>query len=86
MSLSLPSDKLLVIQQLALFLLQTQPSTVYWDMSFFCISPILCQQICSTLLIAYLIQSDMLNVYHSPAHLIFAFHFFLVLHQLPKLS
>ena len=70
-SLSLPSDKLLEIQQLAHSLLQRQPVAVHQAMSFlgkaiFCANGLaqLCQ-LCSV------IQSSMLNVYHSSVHFCF---------------
>ena len=69
MSVSLPPDKLADIQQLALSLLQTYLVTVYQVMSFlgkatFCAN-------CHSQLqrLWYVIQSDMLTVYHSPTHL-----------------
>ena len=76
MSVSLPSDKLAAIQQLALSLLQNQHVTVSRVMSFlgranFCTnghSQLWC--------LCRVIQSDMLHVYHSPIYfcmLIFPF-------------
>ena len=87
MSVSLPSDKLTDIQQLALSLLQTKPVTVYWVMSFlgkanFCANGhSQLQRFC------HVIQSHMLTVYHSRTHLFSPVHFsFSALHQLEQLS
>ena len=76
MSVSLPSDKLADIQQLALYLLQTQPVAVCQVMSFlgkvnFCASGnSQMQRLC------HAIRSDILTVYHSPTHLFSSVHFF----------
>ena len=75
LSVSLPPDKLADIRQLVLSLLQTQPITVHWVMSFlgkanFCAighSPL--QRLCCV------IRSDMLNVYHSATPLFSPVHF-----------
>ena len=74
MSVSLLSNKVLDIQQLAYSFLQTQPITVCQCTSFLGKAKIsasghaqLCQLFC-------FIQSDMLNVYHSLAHLICSFY------------
>ena len=87
MSVSLPLDKLADSQQLPLSVLQTQPVTVHRVMSFlgkanFCaIGHSQLQRLC------HVIQSDMLTVYHSPAHLFSPVHFsFSALHQLDWLS
>ena len=75
MSVSLPSDKLLEIQQLVHSFLKKQPITVHQVISFLCKTTFhssgyvqLCQLCC-------VIQSDMLHVYHSPAHLYVLFTF-----------
>ena len=87
MCLSLPSHKPLQIQQLSHWLLQIQPVTVCQVVSFlgktnFCASGD--AQLC---LFCSVIQCDMFNVYHSPAHLFCSFCiFFPVLHQLQRLS
>ena len=76
MSVSLPSDKLADIQQLAVSLLQTQHVTVCKVMSFlgkanFCTNGH--SQLCH---LCHVIQSDMLSVYHSPMQLFFTCSFF----------
>ena len=82
MSLSLPSDKFLKIQQLAHSLLQKQPATVHQAMSFLRQGQFLCQQTCTTSSILFCNQSKSLNVYHFPTHLFCSFHLsFPVLHQ-----
>ena len=75
MSVSLPPDKLVDIQQLALSLLQTQHVTVHRVMSFLG-KAIFCTSGHSQLWSLYhVIQSDMLHVYHSPTHLFSHVHF-----------
>ena len=75
MSVSLPPPKLADIEQLALSLLQHQPVTVLWVMSFsgkvnFCTNGhSQLQRLCCV------IQSDMLFVYHSPNQLFSPVHF-----------
>ena len=87
MSVSLPSDKLADIQQLAHFLLQTPHVTVHKVMSFlgkanFCTNGH--SQLCH---LCHVIQSDMLSVYHSPTQLFLHVHFSLsTLHQLEWLA
>ena len=87
MWVSLPSDKLADIQQLALSLLHTPHVTIHKVMSFlgkanFCTnghSQLRC--------LCRVIQSDMLSVYHSPTQLFPCVHFSLSsLHQLEWLS
>ena len=87
MSVSLPSDKLADIQQLALLLLHTPHVTVCKVMSFlgkanFCTNGhSQLQHLC------HVIRSDMLSVYHSPTQLFSHVHFSLSsLHQLEQLS
>ena len=76
MSVSLPPDKLADIQQLAFSLLQTPHVTVHMVMSFlgkanFCTSGhFKLWHLC------HVIQSDLLHIYHSPMHFIFACSFF----------
>ena len=79
MSVSLPPDKLADIQQLAFSLFENKHVTVCWVMSFlgkvnFCTNghSQLWRLCCVT-------QSEMLTVYHSPAHLFSPVHFFLFL-------
>ena len=69
MSVSLPPDKLADIQQLALYLLQTQPVIVCQVMSFLG-EAIFCASSHSQLgPLCHVIQSDMLTVCHSPTQL-----------------
>ena len=86
-SVSLPSDKLADIQQLALFLIHIQPVTVCWVMPFLGKANF-CANGCSKLQrLCCVIQSDMLIVYHSPSHLFSPVHFsFSALCQLEQLS
>ena len=75
MSVSFLSDKLLQIQQLAHPLLQMQPVTVHQVISSlgkttFCANGH--AQLCQ---LCHVIQSDMLDVCHSSAHLFCSFHF-----------
>ena len=86
MSVSLPSDKLTCIQQLALSWLETQQVTVCQVMSFLdkansCASCHLqLQQLC------HVIQSDMLTVFHSVVQLLSSVQFFFsTWHQLQQL-
>ena len=75
MSASLPADKLADIQQVALSLLQTQPITVIWVMSYLgkasvcAIGHSQLQRLCC------ITQSDMLTVYHSPTQMFSPVHF-----------
>ena len=87
MSVSLPPDKLVDIQQLALSLLQTQPVTVNQAM-FFLGKANFCGGGNSQLWQLYhVIQIYMLTVYHSPAHLFYSVQFsFSALHELEWLS
>ena len=87
MSVSLPPDKLVDIQQLALSLLWTPHITVHKVMSFlgkanFCTSGhSQLHHLCCV------IQSDMRSVYHSPTQLFLHVHFSLSsLHQLEQLA
>ena len=74
MSVSLPSDKLVEIQQLVHSLLQRQPLTVHQVMSILGNTTI-CNsghvQLCQ---LWHVIWSDMLNVYHCPANLFLSVH------------
>ena len=78
MSISLPSDKLADIQQLALSLLQTQPVSVcqvmsFWGKANFCANGhYWLQRLCCV------IQSDMLTVYH-PHLFVFSCSLFLLI-------
>ena len=87
MSVSLPPDKLVDIQHLALSLLQNQHVTVHRAM-YFLGEANLCTNGQSQLWnLCHVIQSDMLYVYHSPTHLFSYVHFSLSsLHQLEQLS
>ena len=79
-------DKLADIQQLALTLLQTQPVTVHWVMSLLGKANF-CAKGHSQLWICCGIQSDMLTVYHSLAHLFSPVYFSVsALHQQEWLS
>ena len=87
MSVSLPPDKLADIQQLALSLLQTPHVTVCKVMSFLG-KPNFCTNGHSQLHhLCYVIQSDMLHVYHSPMQFFSHVHFSLSsLYQLEWLA
>ena len=74
MSVLLPTDKLWEIQQLALTLLQMQTVIVCAIIPFRG-GQLLCHWTCRTSLLCCVIQSDMLTIYHSPAHLFCTFHF-----------
>ena len=65
---------LLYIQQLAYSLLQRQPVTAHLVVSFWA-RPALCLRTCTTLPVVCIIQTNVLNVYHSAAHLFFHFLF-----------
>ena len=87
MFVSLPNHKHIEIQRLAHALLQRQPVTIHQVMSFvgrttFCANgPVQICQLCCVM------QSEMLNVYHSPTHLFLSFHLsHSALHQLQGLS
>ena len=87
MSVSLPPDKLADIQQLALSLLQTQPVTVCRVMSFLDKANFCANSHFQLWRFCHVIQSDMLTVYYSPAHLFSSVHFsFSALCQLEQLS
>ena len=74
MSVSLPSNKCIEIQQLAHALLLSQPIFCAHGHAQLC-------QLC------HVIQSDMLSLYQSPIHLFIYFHLSLLLqHQLLRLS
>ena len=69
MSVSLSPDKFADIQQLALSLLQTQCVTEHRVMSFLGKSNFCTNGHSQLQRLCYVGQSDMLTVYHSPAHL-----------------
>ena len=71
MSVFLPSDKLIELQQLAHALLLRQTVMVCQVMFFFFGKSPLCQWPCATSSVVQAIQSDMLNVKHSHVHLSF---------------
>ena len=85
MSVSLLSGKLIEIQQLALAFVHWQPISVcqvcpFWQ------DHLLCQGLYTTLPVVPC-QSDMLNVYHSPAHFFVSSPLsFPVQHQLQRMS
>ena len=87
LSVSLPTEKLAAIQQLALSLLLTQPATVNQVMSFLGKANF-CANVHSQLWrLCHVIQSAMLTVYHSPTHLFSPVHFsFSTVQQLEQLS
>ena len=68
MSASLPSEKPKKIQQFLHALLKRQCITVNQAVSSLGETCLLCHWICKHLPLCHVIQSDMLNVYHSPAH------------------
>ena len=74
MSVSLSSDKLLKIWQLATSLLQTQSVTVHQIMSFLGKTSFCASGNAQLHHLCHVIQSDMLNVYHSQPHLFCSFH------------
>ena len=90
MSVSLPPDKLAGIQQLALSLLWTPHVTVHKVMSFLGKANFCTNGHSQSRHLCYVIQSDMLSVYHSPTHLFSRVHFSLSslchLEQLSKLQ
>ena len=87
MSVSSPPDKLADIQQLALSLLQSQHVTFCKVMSFLGKTKVCTSGHSLKWDLCHVIQSDMLHVYYSPAHLFFHVHFPLSsLHQLEQLS
>ena len=87
MSVSLPPVKLANIQQLALYLLQTQPVTVCLVMSFLGKASFCASGHSQLWRLCCVIQSDMLTVYHTPTHLFSPVHFsFSALCQLEQLS
>ena len=75
MPVSLPPDKLADIQQLALSLLQTQPVTVFWLMSFLGTANFCANGHSKLQRLCCVIQSDMFTVYHSPTYLFSPVHF-----------
>ena len=75
MSVSLPSDKLLEILKLAHSLLQRQPVAVHQDMSFLGKTAFCAYGHAQLFQLGCVIQCDVLNVYHSPAHLFVYFTF-----------
>ena len=75
MSVSLASEKLLEIQQLAYSLLERQPVTLNEVMSFLGKTTFCANGHAQFYHLCCVIQSVMLNVYHSPAHLFFHFTF-----------
>ena len=75
MSVSLPPDKLADIQQLPLYLWQTQPVTVCRVMSFLGKANCCANSHSKLQRLCCVIQSDMLTVYHSPTHLFSPVHF-----------
>ena len=77
MSVSLPPDKLADIQQLALSLLKTQPVIVHQVMSFLGKATFCASGHSQLWRLCYVIQSDMLTVYHSSIHLFFSCLLFL---------
>ena len=80
-------DKLADIQQLALSMMQTQPVTVHGIMSFLCKANFCTTGQSQLWKLCHVIQSDMLTVYHSLAHLFSPVHFsFSALCQLEQLS
>ena len=87
MPVSLPLDKLTEIQHLAHSLLQMEPVTVHQVMSFlgkitFCGNGH--AQLCQ---LCHVIQGDILNAYHSPAHAFYSFQLSLpAQHQLKSMS
>ena len=87
MSVSLPDDTLADIQQLALSLLQTTHVTVCKVMSFLGKAKFCTNGQSKLHHLCCVIQSDMLNVYHSPTQLFSDVHFsFSSLHQLEQLA
>ena len=90
MSISLPSDKLTETNQLAHTLLQRQPITVHQVMSFLGKSTLCANGHAQHCQLCCVIQSAMLNVYHSPVQLYLSLHLSLAaqcqLHSLPQLQ
>ena len=87
MSVSLPPDKLVDIQQLALFLLCTPHVTVHKVMSFLGKANFCTNGHSQLWHLCHVIQSDMLSVFHSPTQLFLHVHFSLSsLHQLEWLA
>ena len=87
MSVFLPPDKLADIQQLVLFLLQTQSVTVHQVLSFLGKANLCVNGHSQWWRLCNVIQSDMLTVYHTLTHLFSPVHFFFsALHQLEQLS
>ena len=87
MSVSLPPDKLTDIWQLALSLLWTQHVTVCRIMPFLGKANFCTSGHSQLWYLCHVIQSDMLHVYHSPAHLCSHVHFSISsLHQLEWLT
>ena len=76
-SVSVPSDELLEIHLLAHSLLQRQPVTVHNVMSFLGKMTFCVDRHTQIHKFCHVIQSDVLNVYHSPANLFVSFHLFL---------
>ena len=86
MSVSLPPTMLADIQQLVRSLLQAQPFTVCWVMSFLSKANFCANGHSQLWRLCPVIQSDMLIVYNSPTHLFSSDHFlFSALHQLDQL-
>ena len=86
-SVSLPPDMLADIQQLAFTLLQTQPVTVCLVMAFLGNANFCANGYSKLWALCCDIQSDILTVDHSPAHLFSPLYFsFSALHQLEQLS
>ena len=83
MSVSLPPDKLIDIQQLALSLLRTPHVTVCKVMSFLGKANFCTNGHSQLHRLCRVIQSDMLSVYHSPTHL-FSHSFFPFLLMSPE--
>ena len=87
MSVSLPPDKLVDIQQLVLSLLQTKPVTVCQVISFLGMANFCANGHSQLQRLCLVIQSDMLTVYYSPINLCSSVHFsFSALCQLEQLS
>ena len=86
-SVSLPPDKLADIQQVALSLLQNQPVTAHWFMSFLGKATFCANGHSQLWRLCCVIQIDMLTVHHSLIHSFFPVHFsFSALCQLEWLS
>ena len=73
MPVSLPSDKLVEIQQLTLSLLQRQPVTVHQVISFLVRPPFVPKDMHNLCQLYCVIEIDMLSVYHFIAHLFCSF-------------